>query len=193
MIKDLLWACVVCGMEGGIRKVGRTEVCSACGAMYRRGAGANIIVKPKGREPVVRNAKEWANSLPPVTLTGQALADVSVSVGDTVLRDGSKFLGRVEHFGPLNRGTLVLTEDRIAFTPALGDGGFDLRIEELTAVQPSSSALQLKARGRPVIVIKFPASSAKLWEERLQHSLRSCYARNGLGEIAEFQPRISTL
>lgn len=193
MIKDLLWACVVCGADGGIRRIGRHEMCIACKSTYRRGAGVNIVVQPLGREAVARNAKEWLSTLPPIALTGVALADVRMSAGDTVLRDGKLYLGRIEHFGKPVRGTLTLTEDRVTFEPALGGDGFDIDLDDLTAVQPSSSALQIKARGRPVIVIKFPTSSAKLWEERLQHSLRACYGRKGRGEIAEFQPRICTL
>lgn len=193
MIKDLLWACVVCGTEGGIRAIGRRESCVACKARYKRGRGASIVViRPEG-DSEVRNAREWLESLPPISLTGEALADVRMAVSDTVLRDGRKYLGRIEHFGPIVRGKLKLTAERVTFEPLFGDGGFDLPLEDLTAVQPSSAALQLKARHRPVIVVKFPTSSAKLWEERLQHSLRGCYARLQRGEIVEYQPRIATL
>jgi hypothetical protein len=64
-------------------------------------------------------------------------------------------------------------------------------LESLTAIQPSSSALQLRARGHTVISVRFLAASVLLWEHWLQEAVRRRYHALGKGEIAEFQPRIS--
>ena len=65
--------------------------------------------------------------------------------------------------------------------------GFEWPLSEITAVQPSSTALQVKARRQPVVSIKFSSSSSRLWEERLQVALRQHYSTR---DIIEFQPRI---
>ena len=63
-------------------------------------------------------------------------------------------------------------------------------LTDLTAVQPSSTALQVKLRNGPIISMKFPTGSALLWEGRLCAGLQRCYDALGRGTIIEFQPRI---
>jgi hypothetical protein len=93
--------------------------------------------------------------------------------------------------GPPRAGRLTLEGDRIRFIADEGIG-FDWGLLELSAIQMSSSTLQLKAKRQPVMTIRFERSSAKLWEERLQAAVREAYRRAGLGNVVEFQPRIST-
>lgn len=61
-----------------------------------------------------------------------------------------------------------------------------------TAIQASSSSIQIKARGEPVVSFRFPEDSPRFWEELLQEALRRFYRERGMGEIREFQPRIET-
>jgi hypothetical protein len=68
-----------------------------------------------------------------------------------------------------------------------GEGSFEWPLADLTAVQPSSTSLQIKAKRRPVVSFKFVYSSSRLWEERIQLALRQHYSTR---EIIEFQPRI---
>ena len=75
---------------------------------------------------------------------------------------------------------------------AAGPVRFNWSLLDLTAIQLSSSTLQLKARRYPVVTIRFAVSSPKLWEERLQAAVRAAHARAGHGDIIEFQPRIVT-
>ena len=192
VIKDLLWACVVCGAEEGVGASRRgAERCAACGAEYSRGTGAEIVVKEQGRDPVARSAGEWITSLPPIEPAGSSRAQVRVAVEDKPIYSFGSYMGRYELMGPPKAGVLELDGNRLRFI-ADEDIGFDWALLELSAIQMSSSTLQLKAKRQPVVTIRFKRSSAKLWEERLQAAVRDAYARAGLGDIVEFQPRIAT-
>lgn len=199
MIKDLLWACVVCGARESLRpseagKKNTSEVCLQCGTRYQRGRGANIIVTRQGREPVEKHAREWTALLPPIEPTGSARCTLRVADEDRPIRAFGMYWGRYEHFGEPAEGTLTLTDQRLSFEPA--DRAHRLRFDwsllDLTAIQLSSSTLQLKAKRHPVVTIRFATSSSRLWEERLQMAVRSAYRRAGLGDVVEFQPRIVT-
>ena len=187
MIRDLLWGCVICGASESLRLKDRKETCEQCGAVYRRGTGAQIEVEVAGRGVETRSAAEWTSQLPPVTPTGTAECLLRAAVSDLVVRGYGEYLGRVERFGPFRFGQLTLTEDTLSFEAREGTGSFSWPLSAITAVQPSSTALQVKARKQPVVSIKFVNSSPRLWEERLQAALRRYYHGR---EIVEFQPRV---
>lgn len=193
MIKDLLWACVVCGTEERVRASGRrgVEQCEVCGATYWRGVGSKIVVQQQGRDPVEKPAGEWITALPPMRPFGSSRCQVRVAVEDKPIYSFGSYMGRYERMGPAKAGVLELEGSRLRFIADEGNG-FDWALLELSAIQMSSSTLQLKAKRQPVVTIRFERSSAKLWEERLQAAVRDAYARAGLGDIVEFQPRIST-
>jgi hypothetical protein len=107
------------------------------------------------------------------------------------LRDGPELLGFVERFGPARAGRLELGSDALRFAPDAGEPPVVWPLLDVTAVQPASSALQLKLRGRPVVSLKFLDSSVRLWEQGLHRALRTAYRAAGRGEIVEFQPRVS--
>lgn len=197
-IRDLLWACPACGVPNALVPARRGDVCSACGAELRRGAGATIVVKAPGRPSEVRRAWEWCESLPALNEAG---ADEPLD-GHAVLREAQpgeaplhvrgELLGFFERYGPDRRGIVALTANAIEFRP---ENGGPMRVwpfAELTAVQPASRALQLKARGQPVCSLRFTSCSVRLWERRIQNQLRRLYRDTGRGEIVEFQPRIAT-
>jgi hypothetical protein len=187
VIRDLLWGCVICGELESLRMMDRIETCAKCGAKYKRSRGASISVEIQGRGVETRSAAEWTSQLPPIPLTGSAECLLRVAEADIQVRGYGAYLGRVERFGNFRFGTLTLTDSSLKFEPRDGEGGFEWPLGELTAVQPSSTALQLKARKRPVVSIKFADSSSRLWEERLQAALRKHYAGR---DVIEFQPRI---
>jgi hypothetical protein len=203
-IRDLLWACPLCGLEGGLRRTGRWEACRGCGARFRRGRGASIIGQAADGTTRIHAAAEWAERLPgieeytsrlePQTPDGvlrQSRVRARVAVGESVIRLGSTYLNRIERFGPPRDGVLALYVDRLRFTPDAGEAE-EWTFDEITAVQPSSSTLQLKARRRPVVSFRFPEDSARFWEELLCAAIRRHYRVTGRGEIIEFQPRIVT-
>ncbi|HEX6940053.1 MAG TPA: hypothetical protein VF158_11630 [Longimicrobiales bacterium] len=202
-IRDLLWACPLCGTEAGIRPARNGEACRACGARFRRGRGATIIAEPPDGAPRVLPAAAWADMLPAIEDSvrfreaggagplHRARVHARVAAGAAVVRLRGTYLNRIERFGPPRDGELLLRADRLQFIP---DGGpaEEWDFDAVTAVQPSSSTLQVKARGRPVISFRFPDDSARYWEELLCAALRRHYRAAGRGEIIEFQPRIAT-
>jgi hypothetical protein len=116
---------------------------------------------------------------------------VRVAVEDKPIYSFGSYMGRYERMGPPKLGVLELAGERLRFVADEGNG-FDWGLLDLSAIQMSSSTLQLKARRQPVATIRFVRSSARLWEERLQAAVREAYARAGLGDVVEFQPRICT-
>ncbi|MFS8638255.1 MAG: hypothetical protein FWJ74_09215 [Gemmatimonadota bacterium] len=203
-IRDLLWACPLCGLEGGLRRTGRWEACRGCGARFRRGRGASIIARAADGTTRIHAAAEWADRLPGIEeytsrlepdkadgVLRQSRVRARVAVGESVIRLGSTYLNRIERFGPPRDGVLALYGDRLRFAPDAGEAE-EWTFDEITAVQPSSSTLQVKARRRPVVSFRFPEESARFWEELLCAAIRRHYRANGRGEIIEFQPRIVT-
>ena len=190
MIRDLLWGCVICGALESLDMVDRVERCAKCGAKYRRVQGAAIAVEVEGRGVETRSAAEWTAQLPPIPITGSAECLLRSAESSMTVTSYGEYLGRIERFGNFRFGTLTLTETALKFEPRDGENGFEWPLGDLTAIQPSSTALQIKARRQPVVSIKFSNSSSRLWEERLQAALRKYY---GGREILEFQPRIAFL
>lgn len=209
-ITDLFWGCPQCGAFGSLRRRSREVNCSTCGAVFRRAAGAQIASNSpaQGRE-IIRSAAEWTDLLPaPERLvTGRedpgagrheeggvryrASVIARFAEGEQDVRRGSEFLGRIERLGPRIAGELRLHGDGLVFR---GPDGTERRwhLDEITAVQPSSSTLQLKFRKQPVVSLRFETDSVRLWEALLEGALRRRYRELGLGEILEFQPRIVT-
>jgi hypothetical protein len=188
VIRDLLWGCVICGELETLRMIDRIEQCTKCGAKYRRAQGATIRVEVEDRGVETRSAAEWTSQLPPVSATGTAEVLLREAIADLKISGYGKYLGRIERFGDFHFGQLTLNESTLSFVGRDGQGSFDWPLSELTGVQPSSTALQIKARKRPVISVKFVNSSSRLWEERLQVALREHH--KGCN-IIEFQPRVS--
>lgn len=158
-----------------------------CGARYRRTQGAQISVEVKGRGVETRSAAEWTSQLPAVTATGNAECLLRTAKAYVPVYARREYLGRIESFGEYRPGELVLTEQVLTFQPRDQQDATEWPLGELTAVQPSSAVLQVKARRRPVVAIRFINSSPRLWDERLQLALRKHYSGR---DITEFQPRI---
>jgi hypothetical protein len=193
-LTDLLWACPQCGTLGAIDDEGRCR----CQVRFRRTDGAMIEASyPDGRTEV-RTAAAWVDELPdPATLLrvgeGETVrrADVVFQevTGTQDIHSGGRFLNRIEQFGAARNGFLELR--RGAFRYGESDAEpVVLPMEALTAVQASSSTLQLKARHRPLVSFRFPDDSVFLWELLTQTALSDFYRRSGRGRIVEFQPRI---
>lgn len=199
-IRDLLWACPECGVEGGLRSLGRGETCAACGTRYRRGEGALIEAeRPRsGRQKLP--AVAWVDRLPQLSVEARLHGKEVIheertlarfAEGEAVVRQGGSYLNRIERFGPKVAGALTLEAARLVFRREGGEGRA-FPFERLTAVQPSSSTLQIKARDAALASFRFPDGSARFWEELLTAALRRHYRTTGRGEIVEFQPRIVT-
>jgi hypothetical protein len=194
-IRDFLYACVECGREGGIRAAHDHEACVQCSTRYRRVAGAGIqVLRPAGSSET-RHPAEWFDLLeaqrPGSVVHTERRERVAVRTADSTrpLRHRGIYLGQIEQFSAPEPGWLTLTLQELWFEPDSGP----LRIwplAELSAVQPSSTALQLKVRHGPVLSLRFLEASPLLWEERVRAAVQAVYTRNGQGDIREFQPRI---
>jgi hypothetical protein len=122
---------------------------------------------------------------------GPETAVVRVGAVQEPIWNTGEFLGCVERFGPREPGSLRLDDQRLQFDRP-GRPPYVWRLEVITAVQPSSTALQIKAKGQPVAAFRFVESSVRVWEAWIQEAVRRRYRSLGRGEITEFQPRIRT-
>lgn len=200
-LKDLLWACPACH---GIETLDRSGRCRRCSARFRRGRGARIALEREGEAGEELDAASWLARLPWPDLDGEGFdlpPGVERPFQETVqlrtehrrmaLHRAGDYLGRVEIFGPRRTGLLRLDDAVLTFEPDSGEG-WAIPLEDLSAVQPASSTIQLKARGGPVVSIRYPDGSVRLWEQRLKFCVRLAWSRMGRGQIVEFQPRIRT-
>lgn len=197
-IRDLFWACPECAAESSLEPAGRIELCDACRTRYRRHQGAAIEAEAPDGTRTVLSIVEWLERLPPPPLLSESAHDVAYrcdrvearfAEGEDTVRWHGKFLGRIERLGPGRPGMLTLEHERLVFAD---DEGSDRvwPLASLTAVQASSSTLQIKARGEPVVSLRFAEASIRLWELLLHGALRRLYRATGRGDIVEFQPRI---
>ncbi|MDX1673400.1 MAG: hypothetical protein R3314_01265 [Longimicrobiales bacterium] len=201
-LRDLLWACPECGADRGLVADGSEHRCRACGTRYARDRGARIRARRPDGSEIVRRPVEWLRMLPdPETIVTQgdtadhvirsAHVQMARVTGFDTVRDGEGYLNRIELWGEDAPASLELRKDRLVVVPEEG-GPESWPLESLTAVQASSSSLQINRRGEPLVSFRFADDSVFLWEELLHAALRDFYRRTGLGEILEFQPRIVT-
>lgn len=194
-IRDLLWSCPLCGLEGGLRRGKHEDVCAGCGARFRRGRGSEIVVETADGRTERRPAAEWAALLPAAPRPGGAgewrreRVFARFATGEAPVYRGGDLLGGVERLGPPLPGELALTAEDLVLRL---DSGEMQRwpLDRLTAVQMSSGTLQIKARDEELTTFRFPDGSARLWEESVAAALRARYRAAGRGDIVEFQPRI---
>lgn len=205
-VADLLWACPACGTDRGISP--DDGVCRECGTRFERGRAASIRATGIDGTWEVGSAADWLRRLPdPASLledhpirTAHVL--IRPVTGETQVFGESGFLNRVEVFGQDVPGRLRLEADRLVVTAERDDtaggpeehqeGGEEVwPLKNLTAVQGSSSSLQLKRRGHPLVAFRFLDDAVFLWEQLLRAALRDFYGRTGRGAILEFQPRIA--
>ncbi|HSJ14903.1 MAG TPA: hypothetical protein VK939_10840 [Longimicrobiales bacterium] len=198
-MKDLLWACPSCHAIESIDLSGR---CARCRARFRRGRGARIRFEREGAIAEELDARAWLARLPwpEIDAEGSALptglrppfqATVSLrrAVDERALRSAGDYLGRAEIMGPPETGVLRLDEQSLAFSAESG-GGWERPLTALAAIQPASSAIQLRLRAETVISARFRTGSVRLWEQRLKYCVRLAWRAAGRGEIVEFQPSI---
>ena len=190
-IRELFWGCPTCGSLEALRAAPDGEGCRSCGTVYRRGPKASIVARsPDGRE-VSRAASEWLALLPgECGRGGIEHVTVSAAAGFHEVRRGKELLGFFETMGEEAAGTWELLDDDVVIRLIDHEPIF-IPLLDLTAIQPTSTSLHLKARGRPLLNVVFRDASVRLWELRLQQAVQSAWERAGRGPIVEFQPLIS--
>lgn len=177
------------------------------------------MARRPGTPPLTLTPAEWLERLPDRDLEGEEFArkepaTLRTEIGSVPVSFRGTYLNRIERLGPPRQGVLELHPQKVVFHPAADPqdttgpkdvtGSEDVTgpegttrpvtwdFDEITAVQPSSSTLQLSARGMPLAALQVPGGSIRLWEELICSALRHHYRSTGRGEIIEFQPRIAT-
>ncbi|HKJ91900.1 MAG TPA: hypothetical protein VJ957_01975 [Longimicrobiales bacterium] len=155
------------------------------------------VTRPDGTTDTAPAAR-WLDTLPPLagllndSPIREARATLRTAASERVIRQSGRYLNRIEIFGDPVPGTLRLLPDTVSFNPDDADTHpVAWPFDQLTAIQPSSHTLQLKARARPVASLRFQTDSVRLWEELLMLAVSDFYRDTGRGEVVEFQPRIS--
>jgi hypothetical protein len=197
-VRDLLWGCPLCRAPGGIRRNGRRERCRECGATFRRGQGARIVAERDGVRQH-HSAGEWLVRLGPVEAptpdaTGRILGPERVRVKVTRRQEplhwGGGLLGWVEVYDRAMVGELILDTDGLLLQPARGGSPERWKPQDLTGIQPASSAIQIGLHDR-MASVKFVDGSVRLWTRALTDLLREYYRATGR-DVLEFQPFLRT-
>lgn len=194
-IRDALWACPFCRAIDSIRPAGDDEACSACGATFRPAPRAMITAGPPASPPETRSVEDWEARLPSLDQAaegppGRASAILRTATAPRPVRFREGLLGWAERFGPKTPATVEIDEDFLRLRTDAREQTWELTT--VTAVQPSSSAVQLHRRDGALISLAFPEASVRLWEARLQAAVRRAYRNAGRGEITDFHPTIRT-
>ena len=195
-IRDLLWRCPDCGLEHGLRPGRGGEVCAGCGTVFRRGAGSTIRAIRAGKPAETLSSSEWLERLEQVDmstlateLTSSWRGELRLFEGEVPVRAGGRFLGYSERLGKSKSGQIALREDRLEFESDAGKA-WSWPLDEITGLQPSSDAVQIKVKGQQVFALAIPDASRRFWEDRLTDAIRRRRRSTGRPEIREFQPRI---
>lgn len=202
-LRDLLYRCPACGHDPTTGE-GSQVRCPGCGTTFRPGSGGTrILVIASGGE---------AGEVPAQVLTARIEAAGGAAADEALAPDGEEvrrarvrvrrsggegrpvwrsgeLLGFVERFGPWEEGTLVAAHDRIRLEA--GEDSPEWGLLELTAVQGSSSTVQLRAASGELMQVRFIEDSPRRWESLIRRLVARCWERAGLGEVTEFQPRIT--
>jgi hypothetical protein len=195
-IRDLLWACPECGTFASIQDRGRgSEQCDSCRAEFRRGPRASIEIRRADGSARRAAAAELVDGLPDAESMllrrdrlGPVPALVRVARRSMPVRDGDDYLGRAEIFGPATEATITL--DDLTLAAGIPEEPMVWPLEAITALQPSSATLQINSRIHPLVSLRFPAHSVRLWEELLQHRISAVHERAGRGRVSVFHPHI---
>jgi len=195
-MRDLLWACPVCRTFSSIRDGGRNgEVCNACGARFRRGRGASIRLTTADGATRVASPADLEDMLPAFSemptdngRTGPVQAIARVVRATRPISFRGEYLGRAETFGPRTPATVTLDDRNLAL--GIPESPMVWPLETITAVQPSSSAVQVNSTIHPLVSIKFVDQSVRLWEATLHDRIARRYADTGRGTIIQFHPHI---
>jgi hypothetical protein len=202
-LTDLLYRCPRCGRDP-LPGVGDRAECPECFTTYTRGSvGSRIRISFPGGSPA---------EVPPHVLTaridalGGALPGEHGEGGEvrrTPVRmqrsrneeavewDGA-LVGFVETYEPPEEGVLRLTVDTLEFLDPGGRLLASWGLTTLTAVQGASSAVQIRLPGGWLHQFRFPMDSPRRWESLLRVLVSRARLQAGLGEVVEFQPRITS-
>jgi hypothetical protein len=133
------------------------------------------------------------------------------ATGEDAIRHDGELLGFAERLGAVREGLLRLNATHLRILPepstvrrrpprtsgngaggGSGPGAAELvwALEDLQALQTSSSTVQFSPADGGVVLLEFINDSPRRWEDLLRSALRKRWKALGWGMIVEFQPRL---
>ena len=106
------------------------------------------------------------------------------------IRHKGELLGFAERFEAPQEGILELQRELLRITPVRSGGTLTWALEDIEAIQASSSTIQFSPTGGGVVLLRFLVESPRRWEDLLRAALQARWDALGRGSIVEFQPRI---
>jgi hypothetical protein len=208
-LSDFLYRCPSCGGEP-VENVRGTARCRACMTEYRQGRGETLILERRadGKErevpaaelaatirsmggpgPVPTPRSKGSEGEGPPAL--EARVRFRQAQHEDPIHYEGRLLGFAEQFDAPREGILRLDGEWIQIQAA---DGTRLRwsLDEIRAVQASSSSVQFAPGDGGVVLLRFPDTSPRRWDDLLRETLQARWHALGRGTILEFQPRIRT-
>lgn len=204
---DFLYRCPACGAEPLEGRGPAVRCAGGCGRSFRptRDRSAFHIEGQAGSEGTMTPAEARAAiaafggalsraESPDGALRDEARVQMRLADREEPVHYRGRVLGWFERFGPARSGRLRLRDGSVLFVPDERAGassrGYRWDLDDVRALQSSSSTVQISLPDDQVVLFRFPADSSRRWEELLQEAVRRLWRAADRGEIAEFQPRI---
>jgi len=201
-LSDFLYRCPSCGATPTVAE-GNTARCPCCRASYRPGQGGGLILEhsadgSRRAVPAAELAREMAaqGGPGPITERGTSFRETRVRFRQAIREDAIRYQGRLlgfaERFDAPEEGTLRLDPIHLRILPAGRKGNVELTwaLEDIQAIQASSSSIQYSPAAGGVVLLRFLDESPRKWDDLLRAALQERWDALGRGSIAEFQPRI---
>jgi hypothetical protein len=203
-LSDFLYRCPSCGTSPTVPE-GNGARCPRCGCSYTPGQGGGLILErsPEGSRrtvPAATLAREMAarGGPGPIPQGQTSFSETRVrfrrAIGEDAIRHGGTLLGYAERFDAPAEGLLRLDPLNLRILPAArngnGDGELTWALEDIQAIQASSSSIQFSAGVGGVVLLRFLDESPRRWDDLLRAALQARWDALGRGSIMEFQPRI---
>ena len=200
-IEHLLYRCPGCGHDP-IMATPRGAWCESCDTSFEQGNSSVVIANSPDGKIKKYSVKTLMDTIEKLDGTSPDIFDhncektydahVTVSRGKNhkSVRWRGRLIGFFEHITERQAAILKLKKDDLIL--ARGEqNSLVWPLENLTAIQISSKAIQVNIRGEGLYQIEFISDSPRRWEDLLQHTLYRFYKTRGQRIIA-FQPRIIT-
>jgi len=201
-LSDFLYRCPSCAAAPTVAE-GDGAHCSRCRRRYTPGQGGGLILErsPDGSRRMV-HAAELAREMAvqggpgPIPEEETSFRETRVrfrrAIGEDPIRYEGTLLGYAERFDAPVEGVLRLDPVHLRILPASsnGNGSLAWALEDIQAIQASSSSIQFSAGEGGVVLLRFLDESPRRWDDLLRAALQARWNALGRGPIAEFQPRI---
>lgn len=194
-LHHFLYRCPLCG-HLPMAKQGFQATCTACARTFEQGEEGRVrILDPEGgvKEMAAAQLAKRLEALGPFSEDEAEELEAAViaryTKSEEPIRYRQRLLGFMERQGTRLPGILRISGSRLEFRRSAGEAD-SWNLLDISALQASSSSIQISPRTGGVITFRFSDSSCRRWEEVIKAHLRAAWRDAGRGEIVEFQPRI---